>query len=195
MLSVDDVVLDRAAYAAARPARRAAAIALRLGRRLHLGDLVTVEVENLETLRYQAQEMLHAEGITDEGLAAEELAAYERLLPHADSFTATLMIEIPDQDRVKDELVRLQGLHTSLALEVDGRRYPAVDVPPPDEVTSERTFSVHFLRFRLDQDAVAALAAGSPGRLVVQHPEYTASTVLPEALGKDLAAEMTAAAS
>jgi len=195
VLSVDDVVLDRAAYAAARPARRAAAIALRAGRRLHLGDLVTVEVENLDTLRYQAQEMLHAEGITDEALAAEELTAYDRLVPHADSFTATLMIEVPDQDRVKDELVRLQGLHTSLALEVGGRRYAGEDVPPPDEVTSERTFSVHFLRFPLSQDAVAALAAGGPAALVVDHPEYTASAPLPEQLAKDLAAEMAAVAS
>jgi hypothetical protein len=194
VLSVSDLVLDRAAYRAARPGRRAEAIALRAGRRLHVGDLVTLEVENLATLRYQAQEMLYAEGITSESLAAEELSAYERLLPGPTSFTATLMVEVPDQDRVKDELVRLQGLHHSVGLRVGDRRFPARDVPPPDEPLSERTFSVHFLRFVLDDEGVAALAAGSPAELVVDHPAYTAATPLPAALAQALVAEMRAAA-
>jgi hypothetical protein len=193
VLSVADMVLDRAAYRAARPGRRAEAIALRSGRRLHLGDLVTLEVENLETLRYQAQEMLYAEGVTAEPLAAEELAAYERLLPSRTSFTATMMVEIPDPDRVRDELVRLAGLHDSIALRVGGSTYPAVDVPPPGEAPTERTFSVHFLRFALTDEAVAALAAGGAAEVVAQHPQYAASTPLPAALAQALVAEMAAA--
>lgn len=192
MLSVADVVLDRAAYAAARPARRAEAIALRAGRRLHLGDLVTVELENLETLRYQAQEMLHAEGITDENLAAEELAAYERLLPRHHSFTATLMVEVPEQERVRAELERLQGLHTRVSLRVGGSSCPAQDVPPPDDIPSERTYAVHFLRFDLSDAAVAALAAGEPAELVVDHPQYAAAAPLSPELAWALAAEVTA---
>lgn len=194
MLSVSDLVLDRAAYQAARPGRRAEAIALRSGRRLHVGDLVTLEVENVDTLRYQAQEMLYAEGITSESAAAEELSAYERLLPGPTSFAATLMVEVPDADRVKEELVRLQGLHDSVGLRVGGSRYPARDVPPPDEPPSERTFSVHFLRFELDEEGVAALAAGTEAHVVVEHPAYTASTPLPAALAQALVAEMRASA-
>lgn len=194
MLSVSDLVLDRAAYRAARPGRRAEAIALRTGRRLHVGDLVTLEVENVDTLRYQAQEMLYAEGVTSESVAAEELTAYERLLPGPTSFTATMMVEVPDQDRVKDELVRLEGLHNSIGLRVDGTLHPARDVPPPDEPPSERTFSVHFLRFSLTPEAVAALAAGAPAEVVADHPQYSASTPLPAELAQALAAEMTAAA-
>jgi hypothetical protein len=193
VLSVADVELDRAAYAAARPGRRAEAIALRSGRRLHLGDLVTLELENVDTLRYQAQEMLHAEGITSEELAAEELTAYDRLLPTATSFTATLMIEVPEQDQVKRELERLQGLHTRFALRVGDARCAAEDVPPPDDAPSERTFSVHFLRFQLTPEAVAALAAGAPAEVVVEHPRYTEAVPLPAALAQALVAEMATA--
>ncbi|MGB8650089.1 MAG: DUF3501 family protein, partial [Mycobacteriales bacterium] len=146
-LSVDDLVLDPARYALLRPSVRAEAIELRRRRRLHVGDLVLLEFENAATLRYQAQEMLFVERVTDSAVAEEELTAYDRLLPGRTAVTATLLIEIADQDLVKPELERLAGLHDSVRLEVGAHRCPATDVPPPDDGPSDRTFSVHFLRF------------------------------------------------
>jgi hypothetical protein len=49
-LSLDDLVLDPARYAALRPGVRAEAIALRRQRRVHVGDLVVLEFEDARTL-------------------------------------------------------------------------------------------------------------------------------------------------
>lgn len=176
VLTVDDLVLDPSRYAELRPDRRAAAIALRRARRVQLGDKVAVEFENVETLRYQAQEMLYVERVTDQGAAEAELASYERLLPGPSALTATLLVEIADQDQVRAELTRLTGLHDRVRLEVGDHVCPATDVPPPDEGPSERTFSVHFLRFDVPAGAREALSGDAPARLVVDHPDYQAAT-------------------
>jgi hypothetical protein len=191
-LSLDDLVLDPARYAALRPGVRAEAIALRRQRRVHVGDLVVLEFEDARTLGYQAQEMLFVEGVTSPALAAEELSAYQRLLPTSSTVSATLLVEITDQARVKPELERLAGLHDSVRLEVGDVRCPATDVPPPDDAPSDRTYSVHFLRFTVPSEAVQALQGDAPARVVVDHPEYAASTELPAQLRAQLLADLTA---
>jgi hypothetical protein len=177
-LSVERLVLDPDEYAAIRPERRKVAIGLRRQRRVHVGDLVTVEFENAETLAYQAQEMLYVEKVTDPAAATAEIAVYARLLPGPATLTATLMIEIDDQAQVRQELERLRGLHESVRLEIGSHICAAYDVPPPDEGPSGRTVSVHFLRFDLTDEAVAALHTDVSVRLVVEHPAYAAAVEL-----------------
>jgi hypothetical protein len=190
-LSVADLVLDPTRYADQRKARRAAAIELRRSRRVQVGDLVALEFENAETLTYQAQEMLYVEGISDETAAAAELAAYQRLLPGPKTLTATMLVEIADQAEVKSRLQALAGVHDAIRLEVGDAVSPARDVPPPDEGPSERTFSVHFLRFDLPDEAVAALQGSAPARIVVEHPAYAASTELSAQTRAQLVSDLT----
>jgi hypothetical protein len=193
-LSTSDLVLDPARYAEQRPQRRAAAIELRRERRVQVGDMVAVEFENADTLRYQAQEMLYVERVTDAAAAEQEIAAYQRLLPTEHSLTATLLIEIADPDRVRSELARLHGLHDRVRLEIGGEVCPGVDVPPPDEGPADHTFSVHFLRFDLSPGAVDGLCGDAPARVVVDHPEYAAGTDLSPATRAQLVADLAAAA-
>lgn len=173
-LTVADLVLDPTSYAGQRKARRAAAIELRRSRRVQVGDLVALEFENAETLRYQAQEMLYVEGISHETAAAAELAAYERLLPGPATLTATMLVEIVDPADVRATLQALAGVHDAIRLEIGDAVAPARDVPPPDEGPSERTFSVHFLRFDLPDSAVTGLQGSAPARIVITHPAYAA---------------------
>lgn len=189
-LEVDQLVLDPVEYARLRPQRRQLAIALRRSRRVHVGDLLTFEFENAQTLGYQAQEMLYVEKVTDPAVAAEEISVYQRLLPRPSSLTATMMIEIPDQQQVRAELERLNGLHERVRLEIGDHAAAGEDVPPPDEGPATRTVSVHFLRFELTDEAAASLRDGAPVRLLVDHPQYAASAELPRELTEQLAADM-----
>lgn len=190
-LSIDELILDPERYRQVRSEHRATAIRLRRERRVKLGDIVGLEFENLDTLRYQAQEMLYVEGITDPTAAAAELAAYERLVPSPRCLTATLLIEIRDPAKVRAELARLDGLHESLRLEIGSLASRGRDVPPPDEGPAAHTVSVHFVAFDLAPDALRELTAGASGQVVVDHPDYQAAAVLsPEllvALARDLA--------
>jgi len=177
-LSTEGFELSPEAYAAVRQVRRTNAITLRRARRVRLGEVVMLEFENADTLFYQAQEMLYVERVTDPTAAAAEVAVYERLLPTATTLTATMFVEIDDPNRIRAELERLEGLHEAIRLEVGGRSCRARDVTPPDEGPSNRTVSVHFLAFDLDEDVLAELRAGSTARLVADHPAYQASAQL-----------------
>ncbi|HVT21731.1 MAG TPA: DUF3501 family protein [Mycobacteriales bacterium] len=178
VLSPESFELSPEAYAQVRKERRSHAIALRRARRVRLGDEILLEFENAETLRYQAQEMLYVERITDPAAAAEEVAVYERLLPTSHTLTATMFIEIDDPDRIRAELARLDGLHDAIRLEVDGMTCRARDIPPPDEGASTHTVSVHFLGFDLTDPLVDALSAGAAARVVVDHPACQAAADL-----------------
>lgn len=189
-LSVEELILDPVQYAEVRKERRAAAIALRGERRVPLGDLVVVEFETGATLQFQAQEMIYVERITDPGRAAEELAVYERLLPGGTTLTATLLIEIADQEVVRSELARLDGLHRSIQFVAGDRSIPAREIPPPDEGPSLRTVSVHFLAFDLEDAAVRAMHDGQRVAVHADHPAYQAVTELSPRLVDRLLADL-----
>jgi hypothetical protein len=177
-LSVDDLILDPPAYGEIRATRRAEAMAWRHVRRVRLGDLVLLEFESEETLRYQAQEMLYVERVTDAALAAAEISVYERLLPTPRLLTATMLLELPDQAQVRAELGRLDGLHDAVRLEVGDVSIRARDIPPPEEGPTAHTVSVHFLGFDLPADAADLFAGNVTARLVADHPAYQAEAVL-----------------
>jgi Protein of unknown function (DUF3501) len=177
-LSRDALVLDLAAYARVRAAARDRMIPLRRGRRLRLGDQIVIEFENAETLTYQVQEMLFTEGSTDDAEVAHELDAYSRLLPTSHQLVATMFVELDDVTTVREELDRLTGLQHSLRIEVGGHVAPGTEVPGPDEDgPSERTSSVHFVRFTFDDEGRDAFRDPQvPARLVVDHPAYRDET-------------------
>lgn len=173
-LSVEAVLTDRTRYAEVRGRARDRMIHLRALRRVRLGDRLLVEFENAETLTYQVQEMVYAEGITDPAEVRAEVSAYSRLLPNSHELAATLFVELDDVRKVREELDRLRGIQHRLVIEVGGRRVPGVELPGPDEDgPAEQTYSVHFLRFRFDDEARDAFRDPEvPARLAAEHEEY-----------------------
>ncbi len=168
------VTTDRSAYLAGREEARGRAMSLRRTRRLRLGDQLVCEFENADTLAYQVQEMVYAEGITDEAEVQHEITAYSRLLPNSHELCATLFVELDDVQTVRSELSRLTGVQHRLRIEVDGHTAEGYELPGPDEDgPSERTYSVHFVRFRFDDEARDAFRNPDlPATLVVDHAEY-----------------------
>src|SRR3954462_12972873 len=147
-LSVDELVLDRQQYAEQRSADRDRMIPMRRARRLRLGDQLVCEFENSETLRYQVQEMIHAEGISDRNEAAAEVEAYSRMLPTSHALSCTLFIELDDAATVRAELERLDGIQHALRIDIGDEQVAGSELPGLDEdATAGRTASVHFLRF------------------------------------------------
>jgi Protein of unknown function (DUF3501) len=176
-LSADELVLDRRAYAEVRPAERDRMIPLRRDRRIRVGDQLVCEFENAATLRYQVQEMVYAEGISDPAEAAVEVEAYTRLLPSSHQLCCTLFIELEDVGTVRAELDRLDGIQHAVRIEVDGEHVAGRELPGVDEAgPSERTASVHFLRFSFtDQQRDNFRDPSVPASLVVDHPAYAES--------------------
>jgi hypothetical protein len=194
-LSVDELVLDRRAYAERRTADRDRMIPIRRGRRLRLGDLLGCEFENAETLRYQVQEMVYAEDISDPGEAAVEVDTYARMLPTSHELCCTLFIELDDMGAVRAELERLAGVQDALRIELEGGRVPGRELLGMDEPiepeTPTRTASTHFLRFAFtDEQRDAFRDPAVPARLVVEHPAYAADTPIDGAVRRSLLADL-----
>jgi hypothetical protein len=174
-LSVDELVLDHTAYAERRTADRDRMIPLRRERRLRLGDQLVCEFENAETLHYQVQEMVYAEGISDRGEAAAEVDAYARMLPTSHELSCTLFIELDDVTTVRAELESLSGIQSALRIEVGDEHVPGHELPGLDEdAHAGPTASVHFLRFTFtDEQRDAFRDPNVPARLAVEHPAYS----------------------
>ena len=73
------------------------------------GRIVTLYFEDRLTMRYQVQEMLRAERIFESEAIAEELAAYNPLIPDGTNLKATMMLEYPDVAERRPALERSRG--------------------------------------------------------------------------------------
>ncbi len=137
-------------YARERAAIRERMIGYRAARRLALGPDCTWSFEDRETVRYQVQEMLRTERIFEPEGIAEELAAYNPLIPDGSNLKATLLLEYPDPQERARRLGRT-ARHRAAA----GCAWPgtsacyAIADEDLERSNDEKTSAVHFLRFEL----------------------------------------------
>src|SRR6185503_12274586 len=138
-------------YHKERPRLRAEVLAHKRHRQAPLGPNLTLYFEDRLTMRYQVQEMLRTERIFESESIAEELAAYNPLIPDGTNLKATMMLEYADVAERRKALERLKGVESAVYLEVGalGRvfAYADEDLSRSDET---KTSAVHFLRFELD---------------------------------------------
>jgi hypothetical protein len=188
-LTADDL-LSLEQYHKERPRMRAEVLAHKRNRQAPIGPNVTLYFEDRITIRYQVQEMLRAERIFEAEGIAEELDAYNPLIPDGTNLKATMMIEYPDVEERRAALKRLRGIEDRVWLEVGtmGRVYAIAD-EDLERTDEEKTSAVHFLRFELDEAMRAALKSGSPLKLGIDHEQYTHELAGSAELAKSLAAD------
>jgi len=171
-----DTLMPLEAYAKARPEFRAKVMAHKKDRVLHLGASITLIFEDELTIRYQIQEMLRAERIFEEEGINDELEAYNPLIPDGSNWKATMMIEYPDESERRIWLAKLIGVEDRVWMQVAGcERVYAIADEDLERENSEKTSSVHFMRFELTPVMVKALRSGAALAAGVDHPNYSAS--------------------
>ena len=180
-------------YARERSELRPRIIAHKKVRTVRCGPNVTLCFEDRVTVQYQVQEMLRIERIFEAEAIAEELAAYNPLIPDGSNWKATLLVEFPDPEERRAALAVLKGIEDRCWVEVEGQsRVYAIADEDLERENEEKTSSVHFLRFELDPAMVTAMKTGAAVSLGVDHARY-AHAVSPlsadtrEALASDLA--------
>ena len=166
-------LLTLEAYAKIRKSSKPQAIAHRRLRSVHLGEHLTLQFEDEQTIRRQIQEMLHIEKIFDEEGIKSEIDAYAALVPDGSNWKATLLIEYPDPHERKRELARLIGVEDRVFVEVEGhaRSYAIAD-EDLDRETDEKTSAVHFVRFEFNDAQRSAIRAGAAVKLGCDHRNY-----------------------
>ncbi len=179
-----DNLMTLEAYSKFRKENKAAVLAHRKLRSVHLGENFVFQFESETTIRYQIQEMLRIEKVFEEEGIQQEIDAYAPLVPDGTNWKATMLIEYIDVNERKRELARLIGVEDRCYVEVEGLpRVYAIADEDLDRETEEKTSAVHFVRFEFTSAMIAALRAGGSAKLGCDHSNYPAHTVIaPETL-------------
>ena len=160
-------------YARCRSEFRQEVLNHKQARRLSIGPNVSLLFEDRMTIRYQVQEMLRVERIFEPQGIAEELAAYNPLIPDGMNWKATMLIQFDDVEERRIALRNMVGIEQRVWVQVDGFE-PVYAVADEDleRSTEDKTSAVHFLRFELDSEMGQAVASGASLSAGIQHGAY-----------------------
>jgi hypothetical protein len=171
LVETDLLSLER--YSRERADFRARVMAHKKNRQLNVGPNTLWLFEDRLTVQYQVQEMLRTERIFEAEGIAEELAAYNPLIPDGRNWKVTLLIEFPDPEVRRVQLEKLRGVEDRCWVQVSG--FPRLHAIADEDLEREnetKTSAVHFLRFELEEPMVAALKGGATLAAGVDHPDY-----------------------
>ena len=172
-------IIDNDAFGPIRKQRRAALKPSKALRRIDLGRDCTFYFESYETMLFQVQEMLYIEKGGDEQLA-DELSAYNPLIPNGNELVATMMFEIDDPVRRLNLLLQLGGIENHVYLQIRDEKIYVVPEDDAERTSADgKTSSVHFFHFPLTGAQKTAFT--NPNSQIIlgsDHPAYAHMSVL-----------------
>jgi len=168
-----DDIMDMAEYGAIRKERRRAMIEKKKQRRVAIGPDATAHFEDFDSMWLQVHEMLYIEKGGEEQLA-DELAAYNPLVPKGRELVCTVLFEIDDPDRRARVLAGLGGIEETMFLRFDGEEVMGQSEEDLDRTNAAgKASSVQFIHFPFTDAQVEKFR--KPGAEVVvgfKHPAY-----------------------
>jgi len=178
-------------YARERREHRRRIAELKRDRRIEVGPFCTFYFENWDTMWLQVQEMLHIER-GGKAQLADELAAYNPMIPDGSELSATVMFEIEDPERRHAMLTRLGGVEEKLFLSFAGETVRGIPDATRENTSPEgKASSVQFVKFPLTPAQKQKFRA--PGTQVIvgiDHPNYGHMAVMPEATRQALIGDL-----
>jgi hypothetical protein len=176
-------IMPMTKYGEVRAERRRAMAALKKNRRVEVGPVATFYFESFDTMQHQIHEMLFIERGGDAQLA-DELAAYNPLVPKGNELVATVMFEIEDELRRKAVLAKLGGVEETMSLQFDGEKIEGQAEEDVDRTTAEgKASSVQFIHFVFTPEQIAKFRKpGTKVTVAIEHPSYGHLAVMPEAV-------------
>jgi len=178
-------------YERVRDEKRRAVGQIKANRRVAVGPYATFYFESYDTMWLQVQEMLRIEK-GGEAQLADELEAYNPMVPKGNELTATVMFQIENPERRRQILAQLGGVERMMELRcggelVKGETERDLEYSTPDGKVS----SVLFLHFRFATGQAAKFfAAGTEIAVAVTHPEYSHIAIMPAAVKAELAKDI-----
>jgi hypothetical protein len=179
-------------YAKARPAFRAEVLAHKRDRQVPIGPNATLYFEDRLTMQYQVQEMLRIERVFEAEGIEDELSAYNPLIPDGSNWKATFMIEYGNIEERRVALTQMVGIEHRVWVQVAGQeRVYAIADEDLERATEDKTSSVHFMRFELTPDMVAAAKRGAAISIGIEHQAYSYTVdAVPDNVRRSLVADL-----
>jgi len=190
-LSASDLLsLER--YSRERADFRTRVIAHKRNRQVNVGPNTMWLFEDRFTVHYQVQEMLRTERIFEAEGIADELSAYNPLIPDGSNWKVTFLIEYTDPEVRRVQLEKLKGVEDRCWVQVSGfERVFAIADEDLERENEVKTSAVHFLRFELSAAMAAKLKSGAALAIGIDHPNYQHQIeAAPENIRAALAADL-----
>lgn len=183
-------ILPPAEYAKRRDGMRKEIVRKKKNRRLEVGPCATFYFECYETMLQQVQEMLHIEKGGDAQIA-DELHAYNPLIPKGAELVATVMFEIDDPVRRANVLARLGGIEETMFIRIGDDKIVGQPEEDQDRTNAEgKASSVQFVHFSFTPAQIAKFRTSSQMVVVgMEHPNYGHMAVMPDAMRAELAGD------
>ena len=168
-------VKDIIEYEKVRNEFRQHIIHLKRIRRLTVGGHLTFVFENRETVLFQIEEMIRAERIVEEEQIVDEINVYNALIPDENELSATLLIEITEQARIRSILENFIGLDDPIGRHVwlefgEERVFAEFE---QGRSSGEKISAVHFIRFVFTKEQARRFRSGEDRvYLQVAHQRY-----------------------
>lgn len=185
-LGLDEVRVG-AAYDLARADERRRVAEFKRFRRIPLGETLTLVFENRDTIRSTLEEALRSERIDDPDRVANEIAAFNALVPEPGQLAAVLFLEVADPADLTAAVTELRGVEDTVFIEVGGIRVRGLPeaVSPPGE-----SIPAHYVRFSLEPGQRDAIRSGAALAIGTEHPNLGVSVRLDEDQRRALAADL-----
>lgn len=184
-------IMDMSEYAKIRKEKRSELMPIKRNRRLAVGPYATFHFESYETMWMQVHEMLYIEKGGEEQIA-DELSAYNPLIPKGNELVATVLFEIDDPVRRREVLGQLGGVEDTMTIEFAGHTVTAEAETDVDRTTADgKASSVQFVHFKFTPEQAADFAGADRVVIGITHPNYPHMTVMPKSVQDALAADLT----
>ncbi len=183
-----DEIMPLTEYAKIQKERRREIVAAKRDRRMEIGPVAVYHFKSYDSMWHQVHEMLFI-GKGGEEQIADELAAFNPLIPKGQELVCTVMFEIDEPARRKAFLSRLGGVEKAMTIEFAGETVMGVSEEDVDRTTADgKASSVQFLHFPFSAAQIEVFR--EPGTQVLvgfKHPEYLHSAVMAEPTREALA--------
>lgn len=167
-------------YELIRRDKKEEAIARKRLTRVHVGPHATAIFESWDSMWLQIQEMLRIEK-GGAAQVADEIAAYDPMVPKGSELTCTLLFEVEDPARRNAFLRTIGGVERLVFLQLGGERIgarPEGDLERTRE-SDGKASAVHFLHFDFTAEQIAWWRSGEgQAMIVIDHPNYGHAAVI-----------------
>ena len=154
-------ILDYVTYEDHRSEIRENIMKIKELRRINVGGILSFLFENIDTVRYQIQEMIRVERIVKEADIHHEIKTYNELLGKPGELGCTLFIEIDDPTERDEKLNQWLDLPKHLYIKLDdGTRIMATF--DKRQIGDGRLSSVQYIKFNTEGKIPLAIGSDYP---------------------------------
>lgn len=154
-------ILDYVTYEDKRIEIREKIMKIKELRRINVGGILSFLFENIDTVRYQIQEMIRVERIVKEADIQHEIKTYNEILGMPGELGCTLLIEIDDPAKREEKLNQWVDLPMHLYIKLEnGTRVKATF--DKRQIGDDRLSSVQYIKFNTEGKIPIAIGSDYP---------------------------------